>query len=307
MDDSFDQEKLRSFVSSPIFDFLSSNDMNPESIDDPSPSSPATLTSPTPLNHAAAATSPTSPDALVDALLLACSQQYEGSPLEQETKRSKLDPSKKVSTKKRAFAVPKTEEEVAQAKLSAVPAKTLADTSYCFRIWKEWCDHRLVSCGNSIPSIEQLTPSELASYMSNFVFEVRKKSGEVFPPKSLHHIVCGIQRHLRMTGNSTIDIFKDSEFAEFRVCLDSEMKRLQTAGHGSKTRKAEPLTVEEEVLWTKGLLGKGSPQVLLDTILVLNGIYFALRSGSEHRQLRADPCQITLHERPSHRPYLEYV
>ena len=82
--------------------------------------------------------------------------------------------------------------------------------------------------------------------MSNFIFEVRKKSGEEFLPKSLHHIVCGIQRHIRMSSNSSIDIFKDCEFADFWVCLDAEMKRLQKAGHGSKTRKAEPLSMEEE-------------------------------------------------------------
>ena len=53
-----------------------------------------------------------------------------------------------------------------------------------------------------------------------------------------------------MSGRNNIDIFKDSEFADFRVCLDAEMKRLQKAGLGSKTRKAEPLTVEEEeLLW----------------------------------------------------------
>ena len=34
-----------------------------------------------------------------------------------------------------------------------------------------------------------------------------------------------------------IDVFKDSEFSEMRVCLDSEMKRLQTAKLGSRTRK----------------------------------------------------------------------
>ena len=39
----------------------------------------------------------------------------------------------------------------------------------------------------------------------------------------------------------------------------------------------------------------------------MNGVYFALRSGKEHRQLRSDPCQITLHERPGSRPYLEYI
>ena len=67
-------------------------------------------------------------------------------------------------------------------------------------------------------------------------------------------------------------------------CLDAEMKRLQSAGYGSKTRKAEPLTEEEEeVLWQKGLLGKSTSQALVDTILVMNGLYFALRSGKEHR------------------------
>ena len=48
-----------------------------------------------------------------------------------------------------------------------------------------------------------------------------------------------------------------------------------------KTRKVEPLTTEEEeLLWKKGLLGKGSPQAT-----VMNGIYVALRSGSEHRAI----------------------
>jgi len=29
-------------------------------------------------------------------------------------------------------------------------------------------------------------------------------------------------------------------------------------------------------------------------MLFMNGLYFALRSGDEHRQLRFDPCQIQL-------------
>lgn len=50
-----------------------------------------------------------------------------------------------------------------------------------------------------------------------------------------------------------------------------------------KDKKAEPLTPEEEeLLWEKGLLGKSTPQSLVDTILVMNGIYLALRSGKEH-------------------------
>lgn len=77
------------------------------------------------------------------------------------------------------------------------------------------------------------------------------------------------------------------------------MKRLQRAGLGSRKRKAEPLTeAEEELLWSKDLLGDSSPQSLTDTMVVMNGLYFALRSGDEHRQLRSNSCQIQVIERP---------
>ena len=55
------------------------------------------------------------------------------------------------------------------------------------------------------------------------------------------------------------------------------MKRLQAAGKGTQ-KKAEIITYEaEEILWEKGILGDGNPQSLLDTILFMNGLYFALR------------------------------
>ena len=80
------------------------------------------------------------------------------------------------------------------------------------------------------------------------------------------------------------------------------------SGLGSHKKKAEPLTIEEEeLLWQKGLLGSHSPQALVDTMVVLNGLYFALRSGSEHHQLRSHPCQIQLIEKHGQRPYLEYT
>ena len=37
------------------------------------------------------------------------------------------------------------------------------------------------------------------------------------------------------------------------------------------------------------------------------GLYFALRSGDEHWQLRHSPCQIQLIEKPGERPYLLYT
>ena len=51
-------------------------------------------------------------------------------------------------------------------------------------------------------------------------------------------------------------------------------------------RRAEPLTIEEEKqLWQCRLLEDHSLQALLDTMLFLCGMYFALHSGQKHRNL----------------------
>ena len=131
------------------------------------------------------------------------------------------------------------------------------------------------------------------------MLEIRKKDGTPYPPESVYHIVCGVMRFVRLNGKSEIDFFKDQAFTDFRAVLDAEMKRLKLAGIGSRARKAEPLTLEEEeMLWKKGVLGDHSPHALLNTLFNQNGVNFALRSGDEHRQLRYRECQIRVFEKP---------
>ena len=63
---------------------------------------------------------------------------------------------------------------------------------------------------------------------------------------------------------------------------------------------------EEETLWRTGLLGDSNPQQLLDTMIYCCGLFFALRSGREHRQLRRSPPQIQLIEQAVERASLKY-
>ena len=89
-------------------------------------------------------------------------------------------------------------------------------------------------------------------------------------------------------------LFKDQEFSMFHNVSDSEMKRLQAVGLETGQRKAEVISFEdEELLWERGILGDDNPQSLLDTMLFMNGLYFALRDRKEHRQLQHHP-QIEL-------------
>ena len=86
------------------------------------------------------------------------------------------------------------------------------------------------------------------------------------------------------------------------------MKRLQSLGIGAKRCQAEPLTEEEEEqLWQTGQLDDHSPQALVDTMLFMHGIYFALKSGHEHRNLRFEPAQVDLVDRAGERAYVCYT
>ena len=174
-------------------------------------------------------------------------------------------------------------------------------------MWKEWVIHRAKTTGVVIPHLKDIQVEELQHWICAFVLEIRKKDGSAFIPNGLHHICAGIMRYLRGNGMPEIDIFKQAGFSRFRMVLDSEMKRLQASGIGTAQRKAQPIKFEDEILWRKKILGDSTPQSLLDTMLYMNGLYFALRGGKEHRNLRHKPSQIHLIEKPGERPYLMYI
>ena len=191
---------------------------------------------------------------------------------------------------KSRFGTPKTEGEILLARRESVPKRTRQDTAYCIRLWNEWSKYRCETSEVHIPLLMEMDAYSLQYWMTRFILEVRKQNGDEYPPNTLHHLVCGIMRFLRQNGKPQLDFFKDDTFADFRSSLDGEMKRLQSKGVGSRSRQAEPLTVdEEETLWRRKILGDHNPQSLLYTVFFMIGFYFALRSGDEHRQALSDP------------------
>ena len=212
-----------------------------------------------------------------------------------------------VSSSSGRLAPPKTE-EVQEARNTGIPKKTIEDTQFCVKVWAEWCSYCREVCGHAIPTLESIESTQMQHWLTCFVLEVLKKNGAEYSPNTLHHPCTGKMRFFRWNSWSSVEFFADTEFINFYVVLDGEMKRLLAKGVGSKMKQAEPLSEqEEEILWEKGVLEDATPQTLMDTMVFMNGHYFALHSDSEYRALRFVPPQIEVVEREGERPYLLYT
>ena len=195
-----------------------------------------------------------------------------------------------------------TDKEIQARNEGRIPQNTKRATSWSTRVWDDWATER-----NSLPIndsdtfvvapnsgiLKTLCNFELSFWLSKFVYEIRKKDKSEYPPNSLYLLCTGLQRYLRETGAPELKIFEISHFKLFQDSLDAEMKRLTAKGLGCEIKQAEPITEDEEqLMWTKGVLGDTDPKTLLNTLFFLIGKFFALRSGEEHRSLTFDQIRV---------------
>ena len=117
---------------------------------------------------------------------------------------------------------------------SAVPLKTKQNTMWADNLWRAWVrarkragflgdESKILLCDNFVMSRESLS-----FWLPKFVMEVRKETGDDYPPNSEYNICCGLERNLRLNDREDVNIFVDSDFSKFRQVLDGRMKLLRS-------------------------------------------------------------------------------
>ena len=140
--------------------------------------------------------------------------------------------------------------------------------------------------------LEEIPPSELNNYLSEFIVVVRRKDGEDFEPSSLRGLLCSFNRYLKSKGYPA-NLIEDQAFEQVRAALKAKSKELKKSGKGNKPNAAQAITDNEiSVLYEKELLGTSNPESLINTIWYMNTIHFGLRGCDEHRKMKWGDVQL---------------
>ena len=130
-----------------------------------------------------------------------------------------------------------------------------------------------------------LTKSDLVFALSQFVREIKKLDNSDYPPNTLREIVIMLQMHLHQK-----DVFwkllDHAEFITLRNVLDNTMRERTAMVLGVKVSSDIISLSNENKLFETGQLGDSNPQQLLNIVIYMVGLHFALREGVEHQQLR---------------------
>ena len=165
--------------------------------------------------------------------------------------------------------------------------------NWAITAYNDWRDERLESLqynysiySSDLRELDKLTKPEFAESLCFFIPEVRKRSGEHFPGKTLYQIIVGIQSYL---NNNKIPwkLIDGPEFIEVRTVLDNIMMERTEMNLGVNSRQADLITVAmEDDLWKRGYLGEDTPDKLRTTVYFILGINCYLRSVQDHYNLR---------------------
>ena len=99
--------------------------------------------------------------------------------------------------------------------------------------------------------------------LQKFFAEIRKKDGSEYEPDSLRVMLASLDRHLR-EKDAAFSIAKDIEFSNSRKVLEGKARLFRQEGFGKRPNAAKALTSQdEELLWSKGVLGSHSSQSLI--------------------------------------------
>ena len=198
--------------------------------------------------------------------------------------------------KLRSFKVPLQSDHMLSLSWKKFSDETMKKVMWAKQMYGDWrlfrgSQENLKTYYCDLDDLSTFNKFELSEALCRFITEVKKFDCSDYPAKTLYDIIICLQFWLETQGLMW-KLLNEDEFKDLRFTLDNLMKDCTAAGVGRCVRKAEVLSFDDEqVLWSRGILGDHSPEVLLHTVFFMLGLHCALRAGKEHRILHRIPFE----------------
>ena len=171
-------------------------------------------------------------------------------------------------------------EEIQELKENSENQNMKKSTSTWLNVWTSWAESK--NFGTNLLSYEG---KQLDETLQKFFTEIRKKDGSEYEPDSLRVMLASLDQHLR-EKDAAFSIAKDIKFSNSRKVLEGKARLLHQEGFRKRPNVAKALTSQdEELLWSKGVLGSHSPQPLIQTMWFLLTQHFSLRGCQKHHDM----------------------
>ena len=193
---------------------------------------------------------------------------------------------------------------------------TMSKLRWAVTLFKDWQSNRnkhALDPSNKLDispimvSLEDMTIDEINYSVSRFICEVKKMDGTEYPADTLYSLVISVQLYMDSIGKP-YKFLNDESFIQIKNTLDNVMKCHARDPDARPRKQAAIITLgEEDFLWSKGVLGSENAKQLLNTMVYLIGLNFALRGGQEHRTLSSGPTSQLKLRSNEHGQYLSYT
>ena len=116
----------------------------------------------------------------------------------------------------------------------------------------------------------------LNTWLITFVLKgIQKQDGSFYPAETVYSLLCGLYRHfVSQFGGGNVPNFmtkKNPLFADINAATDKHCRMLRQEGVDTSKNQTEPISTEEDVLWSSGVLGSHSPKSLLNAVFSSTG------------------------------------
>ena len=181
------------------------------------------------------------------------------------------------TSKKARFEHSVSDDELQELSKGFIPKNTDTNTKWAVKNFTEWMKARNERCPNEPVPPDLLSCADvnlLNTWLLRFAVETRNAKGDFYPLSTIYQLLLGLLRAMRSSCPQCPNFLdeKNSSFKEFHGTLDLHFRRLHEAGIGCRVKHAEVVTKnDEDRLWEVGVLGRDTPQTLLNAVFFYNG------------------------------------